>query len=93
MAIDQKHPLAHIDRDIVKAILVQEKTDYNIAEVARLKIRYQGFPGAWDIQHELDLILKNWEISEEELFTQARLIHSTGRVYRQKQDKDTEDWS
>ncbi len=93
MTTDQKHPLAHIDKVIVRDILVQEKTDYNLAEVARLKIRYRDFPGAWDIQRDLDVILQQWEITEEELFAQARQIHSEGKVYRKKPNEETEDWS
>jgi len=93
MSAEQKHPLAHIDRDIVRDILQQGQTDYNLAEVARLKIRYHNFPGARDIQHDLDLILKQWELTEDELFTKVLQIHAEGKVYRKKTDEDEEDWS
>ncbi|MBL1209201.1 DUF3288 family protein [Geminocystis sp. GBBB08] len=93
MSTDQKHPLGHIDREIIKKIFVEGKTDYNLAEVARLKIRYQDFPGAKDVQHDLLSILQQWEMTEEELFLQARILHSKGKIYRKNPSEDTEDWS
>ncbi|BAQ64148.1 DUF3288 family protein [Geminocystis sp. NIES-3709] len=92
MSTDQKHPLGHIDREIIKKVFVEGKTDYNLAEVARLKIRYQNFPGARDIQHDLETIIKEWDITEDELFSQARLLHTSGAVYRKSQEVQ-EDWS
>lgn len=93
MIKDQKHPLGHIDREIIKKIFVEGKTDYNLAEVARLKIRYLNFPGARDIQHDLESILQQWEITEEELFTKTKILHNKGKIYRQNQEDETEDWS
>lgn len=95
MSIDQKHPLEHIDREIVKQIFVEGKNDYNLAEVARLKIRYHNFPGARDIQYDLDSILRQWDMTEEELFNESRRLHQTQSLYRQKVkgDDDREDWS
>lgn len=93
MSIDQKHPLGHIDREIIKKIFVEGKTDYNLAEVARLKIRYQNFPGARDIQYDLDTIVKQWEMTEEELFRQAQSLHRSGSIYRKPSQEDQEDWS
>jgi hypothetical protein len=92
MSTEQKHPLAHLDREIIKNILVQGKNDYNLAEVARLKIRYRNFPGARDIQHDLEVVLQQWELTEEELFAETRRLHSQGKVYRQKLE-EREDWS
>lgn len=93
MITEQKHPLAHIDREIIKNIIVEGPNDYNLAEVARLRIRYRNFPGAKDIQRDLDDILQKWELTEEELFTETRRIHTEGSVYRKKQGEDQEDWS
>ena len=39
-----------------------------MAEVARLRIRYRNFPGARDIQRDLDVILQQWDMTEDELF-------------------------
>jgi hypothetical protein len=95
MSTDQKHPLAHIDREIIKQVFVEGKTDYNLAEVARLKIRYQNFPGARDIQHDLESILQQWEMSEEELFAESRKLHHNKGIYSKKQQdaQEQEDWS
>lgn len=95
MDTDQKHPLAHIDREIIKTIFVEGKTDYNLAEVARLKIRYQNFPGARDIQYDLESILRQWDMDETELFDIARKLHNETYIYRKKieQKEEPEDWS
>lgn len=63
---------------------MREKNDYNLAEVARLKIRYQNFPGARDIQFDLDSILQQWEMTEDELFAESRKLHQNSSIYRKK---------
>jgi len=63
-----------------------------LADLARLRIRYQGFPGARDIQADLDKILKQWDLSEEVLYEQTRQIHATTQVYKGRTNK-LEDWS
>ncbi|HIK38474.1 MAG: DUF3288 family protein [Geminocystis sp.] len=94
MTLEQKHPLAPEDRKIIDMIKAEGKTDYNIAEVARLKIRYQGFPGARDIQRDLDFILQQWGMTEEELFATARKLHQPQSIYCNKinAEQDREDW-
>jgi hypothetical protein len=92
MSTDQKHPLGHIDREIIKKIFVEGKTDYNLAEVARLKMRYQNFPGARDIQYDLESILQQWELTEEELFAETRILHNKGKIYRKHKEDENEDW-
>jgi hypothetical protein len=89
---DQQHPLYTDDRQIVNTLLAAQPTDYNLAELARLRIRYQGFPGARDIQSDLDRILKQWELTEEQLFEKTRQIHQTAQVYRTR-TSHREDWS
>ena len=95
MSIDQRHPLAHIDREIIRNVFVEGKTDYNLVEIARLKIRYQNFPGARDIQHDLDSILQEWEMTEDDLFTESRRLHNNKGIYgkKGKDGSDQEDWS
>lgn len=95
MSRDQKHPLAHLDREIIKKAFVEGKTDYNLAEIARLKIRYLNFPGARDIQHDLESILQQWEMSEEELFVETRKLHNSKGIYgeKNKSGEAEEDWS
>jgi hypothetical protein len=80
---DQQHPQASRDRQIC---------DYNLAELARLCIRYAGFPGARDIQTRLAQILEDWKLSETELFEKTRDIHARAQVYRVSSNK-REDWN
>ncbi|GAB4377196.1 MAG: DUF3288 family protein [Elainellaceae cyanobacterium] len=89
---DQQHPLYMSDRQIANALLEAEPTDYNLAELARLRIRYQGFPGARDIQADLDNVLQQWQLTEETLFAKTRQLHQTTQIYRGKTSQ-REDWS
>ena len=91
---DQQHPLYSRDRLIVNTLLQEGPTDYNLAELGRLKIRYRGFPGARDIQADLETVLQRWELTEEELFAKTRQIHATTRIYELRSNKrEEEDWS
>ncbi|MBF2003049.1 MAG: DUF3288 family protein [Synechococcales cyanobacterium C42_A2020_086] len=89
---DQQHPLWSTDRQIVNQLLVGEPSDYNLAELARLRIRYRGFPGARDIQTDLDTVLRQWQLTEDALFAKTRLIHQAAQVYRGRSNQ-REDWS
>jgi len=89
---DQQHPQYSNDRQIVSSLLSTEPTDFNLAEVARLLMRYQGFPGAKDIKADMESILKKWQLTEEELFAKTRQIHEVNPVYRKRNDQQ-EDWS
>lgn len=89
---EQQHPLYKGDREIVDRLLQNDPTDYNMAELARLKIRYRGFPGAKDIQSDLEKVLQKWQMDEEQLFTMTRQIHAKGLVYKTR-DNDSEDWA
>lgn len=89
---DQQHPLWSSDRQIVSGLLDGEPTDYNLAELARLWIRYQGFPGARDIQADLRKVLKQWQLTEETLYERTRQIHQVAQVYKGRGSR-REDWS
>ncbi len=89
---DQQHPLWKSDRQIVDTLLQGEPTDYNLAELARLRMRYQGFPGARDIQTDLERILSQWELTEVALCERTRQIHATQNVYKGRGSK-RDDWS
>jgi hypothetical protein len=89
---DQQHPQHSNDRQTVNMLLNGEPTDLNLAEVARMKIRYRGFPGGRDIQTDLDKILKRWQLTEEELFAQTREIHAQSQIYTVRSNK-REDWN
>ncbi|MEG5046027.1 DUF3288 family protein [Microcoleus sp. B4-C1] len=88
---DQQHPQYKRDRASVDTLLAGEATEYNLSELARLIIRYRGFPGARDIQSDLKKVLQQWNYTEETLYEQTRKIHATGEVYR-RQKSDQEDW-
>lgn len=91
---DQQHPLHSRDRDIVNSLLAGQPTDYNLAELARLRIRYHGFPGARDIQTDLDKVMQLWGFTEAALYEKTRQIHTAGPVYKSRANKgDEEDWN
>ncbi|EKQ71314.1 Protein of unknown function (DUF3288) [Leptolyngbyaceae cyanobacterium JSC-12] len=89
---DQQHPQWQSDRRTVDALLSGAPTDFNLAELARLRIRYRGFPGARDIQADLDTVLERWELTEEALFERTRQIHATKQIYR-GMGTPRDDWS
>lgn len=89
---DQEHPLWKSDREIVDGLLTGEATDWNLAELARLRIRYNGFPGARDIKTDLDKVLKQWSLSEDALFEKTRQIHAESQPYKGRGAK-RDDWS
>ncbi|MBP0018803.1 MAG: DUF3288 family protein [Cyanobacteria bacterium SBLK] len=90
---DQTHPRETVDTFVIRKIQ-EEKSDYNIVELARLRIRYHNFPGARKIQQDLDRILQDWGLTEEELFALSRDIHSQGNIYRRTRDgEEQQDWS
>ena len=92
--LDQKHPQEKRDRAIVERLLIAEPSEINLVELARLCIRYHNFPGARDIQQNLDVVLQQWQLEEEQLFAKTRQIHATGKVYRQQvKGQDEQDWS
>ncbi|MBD3883300.1 DUF3288 family protein [Phormidium tenue FACHB-886] len=89
---DQQHPLWSEDRQILNSLLQGQPTDYNLAELARLQIRYRDFPGARDIQADLKKVLAQWQLTEETLFSKTRQIHQIAQVYRGR-GTQREDWS
>ncbi len=90
---DQQHPLHNRDRPTIDILLAQEATDYNLAELARLWIRYQGFPGARDIQQDLNKVLQRWGLTEAELFAKTRQLHDVGGIYKSRGKKEEQDWN
>ena len=86
------HPQYKADREVVTNLLNGEPTDFNLIELARLRIRYDGFPGAKDIREGLDRALANWSLTEDELMEKTREIHQTEMLYKATRTKK-EDWS
>ena len=89
---DQQHPQWKADREVVNALLASDVTDYNLAELARLRIRYQEFPGARDIQADLERVLQRWQLTAVQLFERTQQIHQVAQVYQGRGAK-REDWS
>ncbi len=89
---DQQHPQYFNDRQLVNDLLGSQPTDRNLADLARLLIRYQGFPGARDIQADLQKLLQAWHHTEASLFAYTRKLHQRERVYNTHQD-GRDDWA
>ncbi len=89
---DQQHPQWSKDRQVADRLLREDPTPINLAELARLRIRYSGFPGGRDIQRDLDKTLTRWELTEEQLFEQTRAIHQREQIYTVRSNKK-EDWT
>jgi hypothetical protein len=93
MTKDQQHPLYNRDRPLVTSLLNGQPNELNLVELARLRVRYQGFPGARDIQQDLDQVLQQWGLTEAELFEKTRAIHDVGGIYKSKGKKEEQDWN
>ncbi|MEL6938236.1 MAG: DUF3288 family protein [Cyanobacteria bacterium J06598_1] len=90
---DYLHPQYKKDRDTLNSIMTAPSDSLSLAELARLRIRYNGFQGARDIQSDLDKMLVKLGLSEEELFAKTREIHQTEAVFKPTWLKKGEDWS
>ena len=90
---DYLHPQYKKDREMLDSIMAGEVSSTNMAELARLRIRYDGFLGARDIQSDLDKTIARWGMSEEELFERTREIHRRETVFTPTWIKKGEDWS
>jgi Protein of unknown function (DUF3288) len=91
----QKHPQERRDREVLN-LIAQSPADDPLAlvELARLRIRYEGFPGAIEIKETLDQILHRWNLTEAELFAKTRAIHQNERIYQVKSKfNPQEDWT
>ncbi|MCM1983381.1 DUF3288 family protein [Lyngbya confervoides] len=89
---DQQHPQWNRDRQVADRLLREEANDLNLAELARLKIRYQGFPGGRDIQADLDKVMNRWKLTDSTLFEKTREIHWREQIYSVRSSKK-EDWT
>jgi hypothetical protein len=94
--LPQRHPQENIDRAAVDLLLESDPSEsIALAELARLRIRYRGFPGATEIQELLDRLLVKWQLTEEELFAKTRELHNKEQIYQVKARKyqEQEDWN
>lgn len=90
---DYLHPQYRKDRETLNSVMAGNADRLNMAELARLRIRYDGFQGARDIQRDLDETLKKWNLTEAELFAKTQEIHKTETVFTPTWIKKGEDWS
>lgn len=90
---DYLHPQYKNDREMLNTILAGSADTLNMAELARLRIRYDGFQGARDIQRDLDKALENWGLTEDELFAKTRELHQRETIFTPTWIKKGEDWS
>ncbi len=90
---DYLHPQYKKDRETLNTLLAGSPSNLNMAELARLRIRYDGFQGARDIQRDLDRALEKWGLTEAELFAKTREVHRTETVFTPTWIKKGEDWS
>lgn len=76
---EQLHPLASSDRELVDQLLAAEQpSDAHLVDLGRLLMRYRGFPGAHDLQADLDKVLRLWRLSEDDLNQRCRAIWASG---------------
>ncbi|BDA39769.1 DUF3288 family protein [Candidatus Atelocyanobacterium thalassae] len=93
MLQDQTHPQEHRDRLIVNDLLNSQPDDYKLAELARLLIRYQNFPGARKVYQDLNKILISWNLTQEKLFIKTRELHYNRSLYSNSLDEGVQDWT
>ena len=48
--------------------------DGDLTDLARLLIRYDGFPGAEDLQRDLDRLLTLWSLTRDDLNSRVRSL-------------------
>ena len=84
-AEDQNHPLYSNDREIINGLLAKDcPKDSDLVELARLILRYEGFPGAKDLQEDLMKTLRLWGLTNAELNSRTKKIWKDG--FRPGQD-------
>ncbi|KMM16766.1 DUF3288 family protein [Synechococcus sp. GFB01] len=79
MSEQQSHPLHALDRQVVDRLLAAATpADDHLVDAARLLMRYEGFPGASDLQADLHKALRLWGLSREQLQERTRAIWAAG---------------
>ncbi len=64
----QNHPLYSTDRQSVDRFLAKDSPDDDdLVDLARLLVRYRGFPGAVDLQEDMVRVLDLWGLTQETL--------------------------
>ena len=77
--VNQQHPLYAEDRaNLDKLLTYEAPTDANLVDLARLLIRYDGFPGASDLQKDMVRTMHLWKLNREELNHRVRKLWNAG---------------
>ncbi len=75
----QTHPLYSSDRDHIDRLLAKiTPDDSDLVDLARLMIRYEGFPGAIDLQEDMIKILNLWGLDKENLYKRTKNLWKNG---------------
>ena len=91
---DQIHPREKKDREVIDRLLQGEPNEYNLLELARMTIRYRDFPGAREIQKDLQTILNKWQFTEEQLYQKTREIYAVNNPYSDRfKSNQKQDWT
>ena len=78
-ASGQCHPLYSADRHTVNRLLAAEPPeDGDLVDAARLLSRYSGFPGAYDVQDDLQRAIRHWGLTPETLQARTRALWQGG---------------
>ncbi|MCX5967868.1 MAG: DUF3288 family protein [Cyanobacteria bacterium] len=76
---EQSHPLHAIDRQSIDRLLAADPPgDEQLVDAARLLMRYEGFPGATDLQDDLERVLRLWGLDRDGLHQRTRAIWAAG---------------
>tara|TARA_B100001989_G_C24090560_1_gene246876 strand:+ start:38 stop:352 length:315 start_codon:yes stop_codon:yes gene_type:complete len=79
MSNEQTHPLHETDKIILDSLIANENPkDFDFINLARLINRYNNFPGEFEIQNDIEKILKFWKITKNELNSITKKIWQKG---------------
>ena len=77
MGNDQTHPLHETDKIIIDSLITKKTPeDLDFINLARLINRYNNFPGEYEIQNDIEKVLKFWKITKNELYSNTKKIWS-----------------
>ena len=83
----QSHPLHSSDREHIDRLLSKHSPGVeDLVDLARLLIRYDGFPGAIDLQEDMNKTLNLWGLHRDSLNQKVREIWARG--FRPGQSSD-----
>ena len=82
-----QHPLDAVDRPVIESLLlVDQPSDRDLVDAARLVTRYRNATLSTDLWHKLQQALERWALSEDELNARTRAIWASG--WRPAMDRD-----